>query len=141
MCGVFLLFRKKDLLIIACVLLLAAGFYGVVGMRAGRQALSGVVEIYAGNSLYRTVPLGSRQTIRVEQESGEVNVIVVDESGFHMESASCRNQLCIQQGMVTVENFTRRALGRSIVCLPNRVHVQLALSVGDQPIDEYAPDI
>ena len=88
--------------------------------------------------LYATVPLGEPQEIRVEQENGCVNVVAVTEDGAYMKSSSCDNQLCVQQGMVTLENWQLRMLGRQIICLPNQVVVEIASQTqsvpqGDQP--------
>ena len=44
-----------------------------------------------------------------------------------MHSSTCDNQLCIGQGEVTVENYTRRILGPYVLCLPNQVELQLVV--------------
>ena len=52
-----------------------------------------------------------------------------------MKSATCNNQLCIGQGEVSLENFRTRFYRNEIICLPNRVTVELVLT------DEEAADI
>ena len=136
--------RKKDLLIVLGVLLVAAAFIGASFLFGERNAslmqtgAEQVVRIYVGSDLYATVPLGEPQEIRVEQENGCVNVVAVTEDGAYMKSSSCDNQLCVQQGMVTLENWQLRMLGRQIICLPNQVVVEIASQTqsvpqGDQP--------
>ena len=51
--------------------------------------------------------------------------MVLDGQGVYMESANCENQQCVHQGVVSPENIADRYLGGSIVCLPNRVLVEL----------------
>jgi len=134
--------RRKDALLIALVLLLAAGAYGVSVLSRQGQTLSGLVNIYANGALYASVPLGEARQVRVEQADGHVNVVQIDEKGAVMVYSSCKNQLCIQQGEVTVDNWTRRSMGRSIICLPNRVQVELALSLSQEEwVDLDAPDV
>jgi len=134
--------RRKDALLIALVLLLAAGAYGASVLSRQGQTLSGLVNIYANGALYASVPLGEARQVRVEQADGHVNVVQIDEKGAVMVYSSCKNQLCIQQGEVTVDNWTRRSMGRSIICLPNRVQVELALSLSQEEwVDLDAPDV
>mgnify|MGYP003623811790 FL=1 len=103
---------------------------------------SGTVEIYADGALYASVSLAEPQEITVSQETGDVNVVRIDDHGVTMASSSCKNQLCVEQGMVNAENWTRRAMGRSIICLPNHVLVELALDAGHPSLQaEDVPDI
>lgn len=134
--------KKKDIIIIVAVLLLAAAAYGVMTLTRQGQTISGMVEIYAGGELYASVPLAEEQEITVVQPGGESNTVAIKDGGVYMAHASCKNQLCLQQGTVTIENWTTRAMGRSIVCLPNSVLVELALDEGERAlIDPEAPDI
>lgn len=71
------------------------------------------------------VPLSQPQTITVDQGSGMVNVIEVTERGAVMRSSTCENQLCVHMGEVNVDNWEYRVNGAFIICLPNRVTVEL----------------
>lgn len=134
--------RKKDLIIIGIFLLVAAILYGGVLLFRGQMKLSGMVEVYADGVLYASAPLDTPQEIHVEQENGEVNIVRIADGAVSMASASCKNQQCLHQGSVTLENWTSRALGRKIVCSPNRVLVELALSGEDAVLtDPNVPDI
>ncbi|MCL1964167.1 MAG: NusG domain II-containing protein [Firmicutes bacterium] len=134
--------RKKDWLIICLALLMSAAAYGAMVWARGGQALSGMVEIRVNGELYAAVPLDEERDVVIEQESGEKNIISINDGGVRMAYASCKNQLCLHQGEVTASNWAARALGRSIVCLPNRVLVELALSdSGRRIVDENLPDV
>ena len=65
--------------------------------------------------------------MEITQANGSKNVIHITHNGFHMASSTCENQLCIGQGEVTVENYTRRILGPYVLCLPNQVELQLVI--------------
>ena len=134
--------RKKDIIVIVAVLLVAGVAYGAMMITRGGQTVSGVVEVYAGGQLYASSPLERAGEIRVEQENGDVNVISIADGGVSMAFSSCKNQLCLHQGTITADNWTQRALGRTIVCLPNRVYVELALDAGHPSYEmEDLPDI
>lgn len=119
--------KKKDLILIGAVLLLAAlTFVGYRLWGGGAQPKAEVV-IYLDGSVYRRVPL-QPQTIVIDQGSGRTNTIEVRADGVRMRSASCPKQECIEQGEVTLNNHTTRPLGNWIICLPNKVSVELVVA-------------
>ena len=60
-----------------------------------------------------------------QKEKGATNVIHVTEDSVQMASSTCENQLCVSQGVVTLENKATRILGNYIICLPNGVTLEL----------------
>lgn len=83
--------------------------------------------------------VGEEGDVTVDQGNGKVNVIHMTENGFYMASSTCDNQLCVQQGEVTVDNYRQRILGASVLCLPNNVDLELV--VPSHTPDPNAPDI
>ena len=77
---------------------------------------------------YARVPLSRPQTVTVTQEDGSVNVVEVTAEGAVMLSSTCHNQLCVQMGQVTRDNWETRPNQQFIICLPNRVSVELAVA-------------
>ncbi|MBR4458648.1 MAG: NusG domain II-containing protein [Clostridia bacterium] len=73
--------------------------------------------------------------------SHALNVIRVTSEGVYMESSTCENQNCVEQGIVTFENLSSRVLSRYIICLPNQVMLELftpeeaaaLLAAGEEP--------
>lgn len=53
------------------------------------------------------------------------NILHLEPDGFYMESSTCKNQNCVQQGKVTFENREYRILTNCVVCLPNQVTAEL----------------
>ncbi len=84
-------------------------------------------------------PIGEEGDVTVDQGNGKVNVVHMTENGFYMASSTCDNQLCVQQGEVTVDNYQRRILGASVLCLPNNVDLELVAP--SYTPDPDAPDI
>lgn len=112
---------KKDVLIIAAALLLCA----VALLLFGRGKGGDTVRVYLDDQPYQEASLWQDQTITVEQENGAVNEIRIENGSVYMLRSTCDNQLCIHQGEVTAENAEKRPLGSWIICLPNRVTVEL----------------
>ncbi len=131
--------KKKDILVILCMLLCALALLLFSVLSRGGKTAGDSVEIYVDGKLYTTSPLRGGKSVTVSQEDGSVNVIHMTENGFYMESSTCRNQDCVQQGQVTKENWSRRSLGAHVICLPNRVDV--VLKVSGATADPDIPDV
>lgn len=136
------MFRKKDTLVIIILLCLGAVIYGAARLFQENRAPSGLVEISAGGAPHSTVPLAEAREVRVEQAGGHVNIVEIKDGGVRMAYSTCQNQQCVEQGVVTEENWRSRALGRLIICLPNQVQVELALEDALQTLlEEDLPDV
>ena len=79
--------------------------------------------------------LYGRYDLRKEQEIGigDTNRICIEDGTVRMIEADCPDHLCIHQGRIS-------SRGEMIVCLPNRVSVQIDTPDADGP-DENAPDL
>ena len=106
---------------VAAALLLVASR----GMRS--TAEENTVVITLDGEEYARVPLSRPGTVTVEQPGGEVNVVEVSDHGAVMLSSTCDNQLCVHMGEVTVDNWEYRPNQAFIICLPNRVSVELVV--------------
>ncbi len=93
----------------------------------GKKDAKAFLFISVKGRLYAIEPLDEERDVTIAQETGETNVIHLTPEGFRMHSSTCDNQLCIGQGEVTVENYTRRILGPYVLCLPNQVELQLVV--------------
>ncbi len=112
---------------IAAVILLTLA--GSILLRQPHTAVEeDMVIISIDGKEYRRVPLSQPQTVTVEQDNGCVNVVEVTERGAVMLSSTCDNQLCVDMGEVTVDNWEYRPNQQFIICLPNRVSIELAVT-------------
>ncbi len=116
--------KKKDVLLISGVLLLA-----LLAFLASRllmpQSTGARVTVYVGGAVYAEVAADDYQTITIDQGNGKVNVIVIDEHGVHMESSTCKNQICVHHGVIDPQQANELLLDNWIVCLPNGVSVEV----------------
>lgn len=109
-----------DFVIIGIVLLLAAALTAVLA--AGTQGDRLYAEIWQDNQLVERVAL-TDDTDRTIDLDGH-NVIVLSGKSARMESADCRDQVCVRTGTLT------RA-GQVAVCLPNRVVLKIVGETGE----------
>ncbi len=117
------------ILLIALVLVAAVGAAGFLMARtggdAGEDAVRGYLRVQVDSEARPLIPLTEGGTHVIEQEDGSKNVIHTTADGALMAFSTCHNQNCVQQGEVTLANRQSRALGSLIVCLPNKVLVEL----------------
>ncbi len=115
--------RKKDVILIGSILAVAAVLFGASALmrRSAPQASRASILILLDGKEYARLSLDTPQTLTIDCGDGETNVLVVDAHGMHMQSATCRDQLCVSQGEVTLQNMHSRALGADIICLPHRL--------------------
>lgn len=103
-----------DFIIIGAVLVLAAAVSGILALGASGDRL--YAEVWQDNALIERVEL-TDSTDRTIDLDGH-NVIVLSGRTAAMQSADCRDQVCVRTGTLT------RA-GQVAVCLPNRVVLRI----------------
>ena len=136
--------RNRNVLVVALIVILAVAV-GVVGMMArpsrtvtgeplpdatsseappaGEEALYLLVTV--GSITYRPILLDREDVLTLSQGEDTVNTIHVTPESIWMEASTCDNQDCVEQGVVTADNRRSRILGNLIICLPNRVQLEL----------------
>ena len=119
--------KKKDLILICSVLVLAAAFWLVpraVGLfgNSKEQKLRNTVS----GEEYGSYSLEEDQVIKV----GDTNVCEIKDKKVSMISADCPDQLCIHQRTIQLQ-------GETIVCLPNKVVLEIT---GTRQTDQEALD-
>lgn len=127
--------NRKSLWLIGGLILAALLVTALGPLLAGSGA---TVLVMVDGMEYARVPLGQRRTLTIRQPNGAENVLQIEPDGFCMLCASCPDQLCVQQGRVTADNASYRALGASVICLPNRVVCTL---VSDEADTALSPDL
>lgn len=121
--------NKKNLLVIGGIALLAILLLALTLLNRPMSVVDeDMVIITVDGKEYARVPLSSPRTVTVQQDNGSVNVVEVSDHGAVMLSSTCDNQLCVGMGEVTVDNWEFRPNQQFIICLPNRVGVELAVT-------------
>lgn len=109
------------------MLVVVAALLVVAALMPKTQSASGESEILitVDGREWGRYPLSQPQTVVVEQADGSRNEITITGEGAYMHASSCDNQLCVQMGEVTLDNWETRPNQTFIICLPNRVTVEL----------------
>lgn len=99
--------KKRDFVIIAATLLLAAIFY--IFTNGGSDRLS----VYSDGRLWGEFSFREDAVIDING----TNTLTIKDGKAYMTFATCPDKLCIHQGEIDAE-------GGTIICLPNRVSVE-----------------
>ena len=110
--------KKADIILL--IIILAVGIpLAVLSLSSGTGGDK--VKISLNGKVYGTYPLHEDRVIEVS-EDGHTNHITIKDGQVSMSYSTCRNQVCVNTGAISE---TKDA----IVCLPNRVVVEIISSV------------
>ena len=116
--------KKRDIVIIAVFLVVALLGLGAVKIFAPTGNIT-YADIFINDKLYEAVPLNVDTVITIDQGDGKVNYVEVKDGTIFMADSSCADHLCINQGSMSPETYQNRPMLNWIICLPNRVTVEL----------------
>lgn len=127
--GVYML-KRNDLLLVGILLAAAAAWWGT-GWWLGRDATASQIQIWQNKVLTGAYPLDSPEPVTIPLGSSlGYNQVVIENGAARMVSASCPDQVCVQTAPI-------RLPGQTIVCLPNRVVVEVT-GEKESEIDELS---
>ena len=90
------------------------------------EAVKAYLVVTVNNMMYQPIPLTRETSYTLTQKDiGAVNVVHVTADSVFMESSTCEGHDCVKQGTVSLENRSQRVLGNMIICLPNKVSLEL----------------
>ncbi|MCD8354936.1 MAG: NusG domain II-containing protein [Clostridiales bacterium] len=124
--------KRYDLLLLAALVLVGLGLTAFVLLSRMNSASDGLtVTVRQDNEVVATLPLDEDATYAVQgEDGGTTNLVVIEDGTVHMEEADCPDQLCVKQGKI-------RYAGDSLICLPNRVVVEIS-GEDEQALDAVA---
>ena len=77
------------------------------------------------NGLHAPIPLSGENELHLTQPDGSENVIHIGKDSFYMASSNCDNQICVQEGEVTLKNRDTRIMLNMVICLPHNLKLEL----------------
>ncbi|PKM95098.1 MAG: hypothetical protein CVU84_07190 [Firmicutes bacterium HGW-Firmicutes-1] len=117
--------KKNDWIIVGIVVIIATSvFIWNYIMEATTKGDELVAEVYFDGELFDSINVSEDKLIIVNTELGK-NVIEVKAGKATMIEADCPDKICLYTGTIEKAN-------RSIVCLPNKVYVQLKGNAEDE---------
>ena len=108
------MFKKAD--IILAVLLIAAGFAASYILSFGQESGDELV-ITADGSEFGTYSLLEDREITVKQD-GHINKVTINDGKVSMSFSDCKGQDCVEHSDISLS-------GESIICLPNKVVLEI----------------
>lgn len=118
--------KKRDFFLIAAVLILA-GICWLIPRGMGFFAKPGetVLKVTVKGDLYGTYSMVENQKIEIN----DTNICEIKNGKVNMIQAECPDHLCMHQGPVKTQ-------GETIVCLPNRVVLEISARDGSRDEDQ-----
>ena len=104
----FKIIKKADIALFVLLILIGLGL-SWWSLASGTQGQKVVVTV--DGKLYGTYSLVENQTVEIRQR-GRLNKITIKDETVQMSYSDCRNQVCVRTN-------------QSIVCLPNKVMVEI----------------
>ena len=101
--------KKNDFILTGIILIIAVLIMLFIPKERGN-----ISKIMVDGTLYSTISLDKNQKIYIN----ETNVATVENGEIYMESATCPDKLCINQGRIYDSS-------KKIVCLPNKVIIEV----------------
>ncbi len=84
-----------------------------------------VILMVNGKQYGDPIAMDRDKIITLAQEDGKINKVHITPEKVYMESSTCENQDCVQQGEITLDNYETRILSTFIICLPNNVSIEM----------------
>ena len=108
--------KKADIVLFFALILLGA-VLTLAPLVSGEEENGAKVVIHVEGKVYGTYSLSKDQTITID-ENDHHNLVIIESGKVRMEESNCDNQTCVHQGAIDSSFLP-------IVCLPNRVMVQI----------------
>ncbi|MDN5342599.1 MULTISPECIES: NusG domain II-containing protein [Oceanotoga] len=109
--------KKSDITIIILIVLTAIVFIAYQKLNSQKEGKL-IAEIYVADELFGTYELtDEEQKILIDTIYG-TNILIIHNKTIEMYESDCDNQLCVHMG-------AKSKNGEMIVCLPNKVFVEI----------------
>ncbi len=109
---------RNDLILIGCIILVALML--LIGIYSCGTKDNLVAYVYHNNELVLTIDLSTLEEETIFYVDGDVNTvsIVASNKGIRISEAGCKDNVCVNQGIINNSSQT-------ITCLPNRIVIKL----------------
>jgi hypothetical protein len=111
--------KRNDFILIAVIL--AVTLFTIAGIRIWQKNNTGdgaVAVVTIDGAVYGSYPLSEDASERIELADGSYNILTISEGYADVVEASCPDQICVHHNRIKYS-------GESIVCLPNKLIVQI----------------
>ena len=110
--------RKNDWLLIAVLLVAAAGIYVATQYYQKVSTQNAVAVVTVDGVEYGRYPLSEYHTETIRFEDGSYNRVAIQDGYVSMPEASCPDQICVHHSRISRNKET-------IICLPDKVVITI----------------
>lgn len=121
----FRILTKADILLFLTLVVIGAGTIWY-GSNAIINSTNKFIRITVENQEYGEYSLSKDQELTIDNNQHR-NMIQINNGSVRMLESSCKNQICVNDGVIDT-------VGEQIVCLPNRVVVEI---IGNESEKEF----
>lgn len=114
--------KRTDVLIAAGIL--TAALFFLLFQNFWRNQEADRAEVTVDGKFYGSYTLNENKRVKVEQSGQEYNLFEIQDASVKMLEASCPDRLCVHQKALT-------GPGEAIICLPNRVVIEIKAKKAD----------
>lgn len=114
------MFKRLDFVIIAVLMILSFLPEIILGASVGKNFSTTYAEITVSGKLYKTIPLSvhkGEEIIEVKSKNG-INIVKVKDNKIGIIEADCPDKVCMNPEYIEKP-------GQSLVCLPNKVMIEI----------------
>ena len=120
--------KKNDRVFLVTVLILLLVVMAIFYLTRGNGGAR--VKVTVDGALYGTYSLNENQEIPIETDGVITNILIIKDGMADMTEADCPDKLCVHQRAIS-------KTGETIVCLPNKVVVEV-LGSEESELDSVA---
>ena len=107
--------KRNDMIMMGIVLLIALISLGFFFLN--KKEGSAVI-ITVDGEIYQQTELDQNNTIKIKQDNGDYNEVIIEDGYVWMTDADCPDKLCVKHNKIHYDYET-------IVCLPHKVVVEI----------------
>ena len=120
----FLKKYKFDIILISSLILIGGLIIYIISLSSPGK----YVAVRVNGEVKATFPLDTDLEYEIMGESGSINILKIKDGRAQIESASCPDKLCVNSGSV-------KYVGQSVICLPNKVVIEILSEKEDRKTD------
>lgn len=110
--------KKNDMILIAALIVCAFAAYGGVSLYSALTTKEPEAVVYLNGEEQERYPLSENTTVEIRQDNGCYNILRIHNGSADITKASCPDKICVNHRPVNGQ-------GESLVCLPNRMSVEI----------------
>ena len=111
--------KPGDWVLIACAIAISIAAAILVWLPSNSDDV-GTARVFIDNALVAALPLDKDCEYTAKYGDG-INIVEVSGGRVHIKSANCADEYCVKQGYIAHG-------GQTLICLPHRLVVELAVS-------------